>query len=277
MAWFKVDDGFYSSLKFLSIDRAVQVQAAGAWVLAGTWSADKMTDGLVPYKVMDLWVFDAEVVSELVRVGLWDHDEDNEGIRFHDWHDYQPSREQLEEKAKARHDKSVKAANARWTKNDAQGMLADAQGMLNNAPEPEPEPEPTTSKDVVRRATRIPEPFNVTEDMVEWAKREVPAVDIGRETQKFADHFKANGKPLKDWEAAWRNWMRRSREFQGDVSQDSIEAARADRERRRVEHDRMVAEREAARLAATAPPDCPHGSTIVSCLTCARELAGVAS
>lgn len=37
--------------------------------------------------------------------------------------------------------------------------------------------------------------------------------DIKTEIVKFRDHFKANGKPMKDWSAAWRNWMRRSREF----------------------------------------------------------------
>jgi hypothetical protein len=216
MAWFKVDDGFYSSLKFLSISRDVQVAAAGAWVLAGTWSADKMTDGFVPYQVMDLWVFPTEAVSELVRVGLWVHDEDRDGIVFHDWHDYQPSREQLEEKSKARHERSVKAAQARWSKSDAKTMLTDANGMLNDAPEPEPEPEPTP-KGVVR-ATRLPKDFAVTQDMVEWAAEKHPNVDIVTQTDAFRDYWvglSGSRATKTDWVATWRNWIRNSKPAPG--------------------------------------------------------------
>jgi len=141
MAWFKVDDGFYTSLKFLSIPRPLQAQAAGVWLLAGTWSADKMTDGFVPYAVLDLWEFDTTVIEELVKCGLWDHDDDKQGIWFHDWSDYQPMREQLEAKSAARHERSVNAANARWNKPDAKPMLTDAKPMLTDAPEPVPEPQ----------------------------------------------------------------------------------------------------------------------------------------
>jgi hypothetical protein len=141
MAWFKVDDGFYTSLKFLSIPRALQAEAAGVWLLSGTWSADKMTDGFVPYAVLDLWEFDPTVIKELVECGLWDHDEDRVGIWFHDWADYQPMREQLEAKSAARHERSVNAANARWNKPDAKAMLTDAKPMLTDAPEPVPQPQ----------------------------------------------------------------------------------------------------------------------------------------
>lgn len=140
MAWFKVDDGFYTSLKFLSIPRPMQAQAAGVWLLSGTWSADKMTDGFVPYTIFDLWEFDTDVIEELVKTGLWDHDDDREGIWFHDWADYQPMREQLEAKSALRNERAVKAANARWNKPDAKAMLTDAKPMLTDAPEPVPEP-----------------------------------------------------------------------------------------------------------------------------------------
>lgn len=144
MAWFKVDDGFYTSLKFLSIPRPLQAQAAGVWLLSGTWSADKMTDGFVPYAVLDLWEFDTELIEELVKCGLWDHDDERQGIWFHDWADYQPMREQLEAKSVSRNERAVKAANARWNKpdanSDANAMLTNAKPMLTDAPEPEPEP-----------------------------------------------------------------------------------------------------------------------------------------
>lgn len=146
MAWFKVDDGFYTSMKFLSIPRQHQAQAAGAWLLCGTWSADKMTDGFVPYAVMDMWEFDADVAGYLVEVGLWDHDEKRMGIQFHDWCDYQPTRDELMEKRNRRAEVNSANAKKRWekSKNDASVMQevceTDANTMQNDAPEPEPEP-----------------------------------------------------------------------------------------------------------------------------------------
>jgi len=67
-----------------------------------------------------------------------------------------------------------------------------------------------------KRATRIPEDFEVTPAMVEWARSEVPNVDGRRETQKFMDHFRAaSGATARkqDWVSAWRNWMRKADEY----------------------------------------------------------------
>lgn len=144
MAWFKVDDGFYSSVKFLSIPREYQAQAAGAWLLCGTWSADKMTDGIVPYSIMNLWEFDEQVVHWLCKVGLWKHIDDGleQAIRFHDWEDYQPTKEQLLAKSDRISKARSEASKARWSKDDAKPMQTNANAMQNDAPVPEPEPEP---------------------------------------------------------------------------------------------------------------------------------------
>ena len=41
----------------------------------------------------------------------------------------------------------------------------------------------------------------------------MPGVDFRLEHAKFRDHYKSNGKAMKDWDATWRNWMRRVKEF----------------------------------------------------------------
>ena len=38
MVWFKVDDGFYSSQKVLSMPRSCRLAAVGLWTMAGNWS-----------------------------------------------------------------------------------------------------------------------------------------------------------------------------------------------------------------------------------------------
>lgn len=67
-----------------------------------------------------------------------------------------------------------------------------------------------------KRGTRIPDDFaqtRVTPEMVSWARKEFPHVDGRTETEAFVDHFRAapGQKGVKaDWEATWRNWIRRA-------------------------------------------------------------------
>ena len=51
MAWFKVDDGFHSSRKVLSIPRRSRLAAIGAWTIAGAWCAGPV--GLHPRENRD--------------------------------------------------------------------------------------------------------------------------------------------------------------------------------------------------------------------------------
>ena len=63
--------------------------------------------------------------------------------------------------------------------------------------------------------TEIPEDFEITEKMRKWADEKIPRVDIDRETEKFIDYWLAHGKRMANWEATWRNWMRRCPEMGG--------------------------------------------------------------
>jgi hypothetical protein len=63
-----------------------------------------------------------------------------------------------------------------------------------------------------KRATRIPEPFIVNQKMRDWARDEVPGVDVDRSTRMFVDHWRAatgQNSSKRDWVAAWRNWLRK--------------------------------------------------------------------
>jgi hypothetical protein len=216
MAWFKVDDGFYSSMKFLSIDRKHQAQAAGAWLLCGTWSADKMTDGFVPYAVMDLWEFEAEAVEHLVAVGLWDHDDERNGIQFHDWADYQPTREQLEQKRETRSEVNRKNAEKRWenAKDMQTECETDANDMQKDAPVPEPVPEP--SKEVVvkpTRKTQLQRGWKPSSSGYEYAKEHAPGMNVPIELEKFEDYNLQQNRTTADWDAAWRTWVRNAVKF----------------------------------------------------------------
>ena len=65
-----------------------------------------------------------------------------------------------------------------------------------------------------KRATSLPVEFTITETMREWATGEGlnPTV-LQSETEKFLDHHRSRGNTFKNWEAAWRNWIRKAVEF----------------------------------------------------------------
>ena len=64
------------------------------------------------------------------------------------------------------------------------------------------------------KATSIPKNFDLTENMITWgADNGFDVTSLRREREKFTDYARANAKLYKDWEAAFRNWMRNSVTF----------------------------------------------------------------
>lgn len=78
-------------------------------------------------------------------------------------------------------------------------------GECADAPAGKPAPKP-------KRARTIPDDFQPNDGHREMAAK--LGVSLPDEFAKFCDHFKATGKPLKDWDSALNNWIRRSKEFQ---------------------------------------------------------------
>lgn len=65
-----------------------------------------------------------------------------------------------------------------------------------------------------KAATAVPAEFVISEPMWSWAQEQgVPDARVEHETAKFLDHHRAKGSTFKDWDAAWRTWMRKSVEF----------------------------------------------------------------
>jgi hypothetical protein len=58
-----------------------------------------------------------------------------------------------------------------------------------------------------------PDPFSIGSHLKEWASTEAPEVDLVRETAKFLDHHRSVGSKFRDWDAAWRKWMRNAAEW----------------------------------------------------------------
>jgi hypothetical protein len=80
VTWFKVDDSFHSHPK----QTAASLTAIGLWAVAGSWSANHLTDGFVPdHQIPSLSRGQVELAAELVRAGLWRRTKG--GYQFHQW------------------------------------------------------------------------------------------------------------------------------------------------------------------------------------------------
>lgn len=120
MTWLKVDDGFYSHAKVLSIPRAERAEALGTWVLCGTWCADKLTDGRVPVHMVEELGGSMTGAQALVAVRLWRRVRDS--FVFVNWTEWQYSREQIE--TNREHERKRKAAARAKAHGDA-GVSGD--------------------------------------------------------------------------------------------------------------------------------------------------------
>jgi hypothetical protein len=94
MVWFRVDDTFYGHPKAAGISN----DSLATWTRAGNWSGWQLTDGAVPASMIEALAGDAAdplaVVRDLVDRRLWEVDGDG-GWQFHDWAEYNPTREQV--------------------------------------------------------------------------------------------------------------------------------------------------------------------------------------
>jgi hypothetical protein len=68
-----------------------------------------------------------------------------------------------------------------------------------------------------KRKTALPAGFEVPIDWIAWAIEDEgkPAAWVYDQRKRFVDYWRGTGKPMADWQAVWRNWIRRAEEFNG--------------------------------------------------------------
>ena len=147
MTWMKVDDGFHASPKLQSIPARHRFQAAGLWVIAGSWSSQQMTDGFVPDYMIEAWKPTRLTVESLVNAGLWERVRG--GFAFRSWLEYNPSKEQTEREREASKER-MRASRERKKSERAGKAVANsdvapqqAEPLQRNTPEPLQRPDPT--------------------------------------------------------------------------------------------------------------------------------------
>jgi hypothetical protein len=146
MPWFRVDDSFHEHPKvFDAPDCAVAL-----WTRAGTWSAHNLTDGFVPSSILARFTGDPQKAArELVRRGLWFRVKG--GFQFHDWHDYQPTREAVENDRKMKTERQRRWREAKRRRPVDASTHASRDASKDGAPYP-PRPEGSGAVPAPKRA-----------------------------------------------------------------------------------------------------------------------------
>lgn len=129
------------------------------------------------------------------------------------------------------------AANARWEKSEAKteekqspgdagamrtqcGTDAIPEARSQNTPSNEGErPRAASPGRTKATGSRLPDDWALPKDWGDWALTEgLTDFEVRRQADIFADYWRSQpgGKGRKtDWQATWRNWVRRSSEFAG--------------------------------------------------------------
>lgn len=217
MTWLKVDDSFWSHPKTMMLS----ADAIALWVRAGSWSCQQLTDGLISDRSLPLFGAPASAVDELVGVGFWN--EVDGGYEFHDWDDYQEKSETVKDRrAKARERmRAVRANRERTMHERSVEQNAKFAGSSLNPDPTRPDPtRPSSSNEEEKRpprkrGVRLSPEWLPSEASRAKARTDAPDVDHRAEHAVFVDYWIAQPgqKGVKaDWEATWRNWMRRKQD-----------------------------------------------------------------
>ncbi|WP_341935313.1 hypothetical protein MRBLWO14_000958 [Microbacterium sp. LWO14-1.2] len=135
MVWFKVDDALAFHVKAFVAGN----EALGLWVRAGSWSMQQLTDGFVPLGIV-LALGGSETSELLVEAQLWEEVEG--GYQFHDWAEYQPTREQVQADRAAMVERKRRSREASRSRSRQESRVTDSvtDGVSHSTPT---RPDPT--------------------------------------------------------------------------------------------------------------------------------------
>lgn len=112
MAWLKVDDGTWSAPWAVNVGD----EALGVWTRLSSYSAQHLTDGLVPAGIVAMIGASDAVLDALEAHGKLQRRESG-SVFLPDYLDENPSRAQVESDREQRKLKASRAAQARWGAN----------------------------------------------------------------------------------------------------------------------------------------------------------------
>lgn len=233
--WFKVDDSFFSNPKTAMLSDG----ATALWLRSGSWSAQQLTDGFIPARMVPMFRGSDDSVRELCDVGLWERDDERDGYRFHDWSDYQPDGEEVDALRRKRSEAGKRGANSRWKRKTvdengkngktygkchgkpmANAWQTDGKSMANSCPVPVPVPD---EKEKEEYSSSFSKEISPTEyaDMAEkdatdrTIASEYTNLDLTGAWNAFASRHQSEARTINDWTSLWKGWCQRRANMNG--------------------------------------------------------------
>lgn len=235
--WFKVDDSFFSNPKTAMLSDG----ATALWLRSGSWSAQQLTGGFVPARMVPMFRGSDDSVRELCDVGLWERDDERDGYWFHDWSDYQPDGEEVDALRRKRSEAGKRGADRRWKRKTvdengkngktdgkchgkpmANAWQTDGKSMANSCPVPVPVPVPdkkekeenssSFSKEIgVSDFELVREKAHANADII----RNYPKLDLSDAWNAFAARHYGETRTVNDWCRQWKGWCQRRAKMSG--------------------------------------------------------------
>lgn len=233
--WFKVDDSFFSNPKTAMLSDG----ATALWLRSGSWSAQQLTGGFVPARMVPMFRGSDDSVRELCDVGLWERDDERDGYWFHDWSDYQPDGEEADALRRKRSEAGKRGANRRWKRKTvdengkngktdgkchgkpmANAWQTDGKSMANSCPVPVPVPDKkekeeyssSFSKEIgVSDFELVREKAHANADII----RNYPKLDLSDAWNAFNSRHYGETRTINEWTRLWKGWCQRRANMSG--------------------------------------------------------------
>lgn len=222
--WFKVDDSFFSNPKTAMLSDG----ATALWLRSGSWSAQQLTDGFIPARMVPMFRGSDDSVRELCEVGLWERDDERDGYWFHDWSDYQPDAEEVDALRRKRSEAGKRGANSRWKRKtvDENGKNGKTDGkchgkpMANSCPVPVPVPD---KKEKEEYSSSFSKEIGLNDFELAREKahanaaiiRDYPNLDLSDAWNAFAARHYGETRTVNDWCRQWKGWCQRRAKMSG--------------------------------------------------------------
>lgn len=209
----KIEHSLYDNPKIVGLS----CEAFRAYVEGILYSGKNLTDGFLDERIVyRMWGTDvAEELTANDPVNpSWQRVEG--GWLIYGFTERQNTKEHVEgvkKKRKEAVEKRWADAKAKQNSNTADTKAIQNEYKTDTKAIPDTDTDTDTNKEL-KRGTRLPKPFVLTSEMINWAVEKYPLVDFNLQTEAFIDYWTAQPgqKGVKsDWVATWRNWIRNSR------------------------------------------------------------------
>lgn len=232
--WFKVDDSFFSNPKTAMLSD----EATALWLRSGSWSAQQLTDGFIPARMVPMFRGSDDSVRELCDVGLWERDDERDGYWFHDWSDYQPDGEEVDALRRKRSEAGKRGADRRWKRKTvdengkngktdgkchgkpmANAWQTDGKSMANSCPVPVPVPDKKEKEEYSSSFSKETSADEYLETGRPEADRQIsgqyPNLDLTDAWGAFMQHHHGETRTVNEWTRLWKGWCQRRANMSG--------------------------------------------------------------